>query len=48
MKNNSGERYSGLAGRIGNCCGAANFENVKQNDYLKDKDTEWQLTTTPE
>jgi hypothetical protein len=32
MKNNSGKRYPGLPGRIGNSRGTANFENLKENE----------------
>lgn len=41
---NSGKRYSGLPGRMGNSNGKANFENLKENDCLKDKNKELDVT----
>jgi hypothetical protein len=43
MENNSGKRYSGLPGRTGNSRGTANFENLKQNECLKEKSKEWEV-----
>jgi len=43
MKNNSRKRYSGLAGRMGNSHGTANFENLKEKERLKEKNKEWEV-----
>lgn len=40
---NSGKGYSGLLGRMGNSCGTANFENLKENKCLKEKNKEWEV-----
>jgi len=46
MKNNSGKRYSGLPGRMVTSRGTAKFENLKENECLKEKNKEWEFAIT--